>query len=113
MTTFFISRHPGAIEWAARQHMPVDRCLAHLDPAIVMAGDIVIGSLPVNLAAQVCAAGAQYWHLSLELPAEMRGQELSADDMARLGARVERFDVRVQPMPDAPPSKQCQLGIKT
>lgn len=93
MTTYFISRHPGAIEWAARQHIQVDQRLAHLDPAILKAGDAVIGSLPVNLAAQVCAAGATYWHLSLELPVELRGLELSADDMMRLNARVERFNV--------------------
>lgn len=94
MTTYFISRHPGAIEWAARQNMAVDQLIAHLDPAIINAGDAVIGSLPVNLAAQVCAAGAAYWHLSLELPAELRGRELSADDLQRLGARVERFDIQ-------------------
>ena len=93
MTSYFVSRHPGAIEWAARQHMPVDQRLGHLDPAIIKVGDTVIGSLPVNLAAQVCAAGAAYWHLSLELPVELRGVELSAEDMRRLGARVERFDV--------------------
>lgn len=57
MTTYLISHHPGAIEWAARQHMPVDQRMAHLDPAIVQAGDVVIGSLPVNLAAQVRARG--------------------------------------------------------
>lgn len=93
MTTYFISRHPGAIEWAARQHIQVDQRLAHLAPAILKAGDTVIGSLPVNLAAQVCAAGATYWHLSLELPVELRGLELSADDITRLGARVECYNV--------------------
>ena len=93
MTTYFISRHPGAIEWAARQHMQVNQRIDHLDPAIVKAGDTVIGSLPVNLAAQVCAKGAAYWHLSLELPAELRGRELSADEMARLGAQLQRFCV--------------------
>ena len=93
MTTYFVSRHPGAIEWAARQNMQVDQRIAHLDPVMVQAGDTVIGSLPVNLAAQVCAKGASYWHLSLELPSELRGLELSADDLERLGARVDRFEV--------------------
>ncbi len=93
MTTYFISRHPGAIDWAASQNIAVDQLIAHLNPAIVKAGDTVIGSLPVNLAAQVCTRGAAYWHLSLELPAELRGRELFADDLERLGAQIKQFSV--------------------
>ena len=93
MTTYFISRHPGALEWASRQKLAVDHFVQHLDPAQVQPGDTVIGSLPVNLAARVCAQGATYWHLSLALPAELRGAELTADDMARLGARLEPFQI--------------------
>ena len=73
MTTFFVSRHPGAIERATRQGLAVDRFLAHLDPADVMADDTVIGTLPIHLAAQVCERGARYLHLGLDLPNEMRG----------------------------------------
>jgi len=93
MTTYFISRHPGAIDWAAGQGLIIDRFLPHLDLSLVKHGDSVIGSLPVNLAAQVRAAGAAYRHLSLELPSALRGSELSAADMRRLGARLESFDV--------------------
>ena len=91
MTTYFISRHSGAIKSVAHQHMPVDQRMAHLDPAIVRAGEIVVGSLPVNLVAPARARGAAYWRPSLELPAELRGQELGADDLGPLGARVEWF----------------------
>lgn len=94
MTTYFITRHPGAKDWAMRQGLRVDRIVEHLDPAFVAAGDVVIGSLPVNLAAEVCARGARYLHLSLDLPAALRGRELSAEDMERLGARLEEFSVR-------------------
>jgi len=97
MTIYFVSRHPGAVEWAARQNFHVDALVAHLDPAQVQPGDTVIGSLPVNLAAQVCERGAAYWHLSLELPAHSRGHELSATDMLQMGAYVKRFDI--SPMP--------------
>lgn len=93
MTTYFISRHPGAIAWAERQNLHVDQQLSHLDVGQIQPGDTVIGSLPVNLAAQVCAAKAAYWHLSLELPAQLRGQELSADDLEHLGARIEAFAI--------------------
>lgn len=93
MTTLFITRHPGAIEWAARQGLNIDRQLAHLDPADIRPSDTVIGTLPVNLAAEVCARGARFFNLSLDLPAEARGLELSADDLERYGARLEAYSV--------------------
>jgi CRISPR-associated protein Csx16 len=51
MTTWFVTRHPGAIEWASRQGIRVDRQIAHQDPADIQPGDTVIGTLPVNLGA--------------------------------------------------------------
>lgn len=97
MTTYFISRHPGARDWAASQGIAVDRMVSHLDPLTIQPGDLVLGTLPVNLAAQVCARGGRYLHLSLDLPAQMRGQELSAGDMSRLGARLEEYLIRQVP----------------
>jgi CRISPR-associated protein Csx16 len=94
MTLYFVSRHPGAQEWAREENIAVDALVEHLDPAQVMPGDTVIGSLPVNLAAEVCERGARYLHLSLELPLTLRGRELSAQDMRRYGARLEEFTVR-------------------
>ncbi|WP_367026824.1 CRISPR-associated protein Csx16 [Methylococcus sp. ANG] len=97
MTTFFITRHPGARVWAEQEGIRVDRRVDHLDPAEVSPGDTVLGTLPVNLAAEVCARGARYLHLSLTVPAEWRGRELSADDLRRFGARLEQFEVRAIP----------------
>jgi CRISPR-associated protein Csx16 len=93
MTTFFVSRHPGAVEWAARKGLAVDERVAHLDTARIQPGDVVIGTLPVNLAAEVCRRGGRYLHLSLELPFALRGRELSADDLERYGARLEAYAV--------------------
>lgn len=93
MTTWFISRHPGALQWMLAHGPAFDHHVSHLDTARIQPGDTVIGSLPVNLAAEVCARGAQYWHLSLRVPAQARGQELSADELQALGARLERFTV--------------------
>jgi CRISPR-associated protein Csx16 len=93
MTTFFISRHPGAVEWARRQGLAVDCWLPHLDVEQVQAGDTVAGTLPIHLAAQVCDRGARYLHLSLDLPAELRGRELSADQLTLARARLESYAV--------------------
>ncbi len=97
MTTWFVSRHPGAFEWARRHGITYDRHATHLDPATVDAGDRVIGSLPVNLAAEVCARGVEYWNLSLRLDPADRGRELSADDLVRCQARIEQCRVRMLP----------------
>lgn len=94
MTTYFITRHPGAIAWAKRQGITVDQQLAHLDSGQIQSGDTVIGSLPVNLAAEVCAKQARYIHLTLELPLAWRGQELSADDMVRFDAHLQTYHVQ-------------------
>lgn len=97
MTTYFVSRHPGALQWMQAHGPAFDRHLLHLEEAglaRLAPGDSVIGSLPVHLAARVCAQGAAYWNLSLNMPAHARGQELSADELRHMGAALERFDVR-------------------
>ena len=93
MTTHFVSRHPGALDWAAGEGVVVDQVVAHLDPETVQPGDVVIGTLPIHLAARVCQRGGRYLHLSLELPPDWRGRELSAADLRRFGARLEEYRV--------------------
>ncbi len=97
MTTWFITRHPGARVWADRQRLAVDRHEVHLDPADVAAGDVVIGALPVHLAAAVCARGARYINISLDLPAHARGRELDAEELAAFNARLEEFAIVAVP----------------
>ena len=104
MTTWFISRHPGAVEWARRKSLEVDRYVAHLTATEVQPGDTVIGSLPVNMAAVICTVGARYLHLSLELPAHLQGKELSAEQMDDLSARLQEYRVDHAGYPSAPHS---------
>ena len=89
--TFFISRHPGAIEWATRHGIMGAELVPHFDPEEVEPGDVVIGTLPINLVAEVNRRGGIYQHLSMDLPADARGKELTADDMDQYGARLEIF----------------------
>ncbi len=94
MTTLFVTRHPGAREWARHQGIAVDTVIDHLDPETVQPGDTVIGTLPVNLAARVCERGARYLHLSLEIPPGRRGGEFSVEEMEAFGAKFEAYAVR-------------------
>ncbi|WP_425062195.1 CRISPR-associated protein Csx16 [Pyruvatibacter mobilis] len=91
--TLFVSGHAGAREWAARRGIDA-QMVRHLQTSEVEPGDTVIGSLPAHLAAEVCARGARYCHLAMELGPEDRRRELSADDMERLGARL--VDIRAE-----------------
>ncbi len=95
MTTYLITRHPGAIEWAAQQGVRVDKLIAHLDPELIQPGDVVIGTLPVQLAADVCARGGRFFNLTLDVPPQFRGRELSADNLEAFGARLQAFEVRL------------------
>ena len=91
-TTWIISRHPAAIIWLANQgHTGIE--IDHLDIEQVQSGDTVIGTLPVNMAAEVCAIGAAYIHLSLKLPLHKRGVELSIEEMQTYGATLQQYTI--------------------
>lgn len=94
MVTWFVSRHPGALQWIQQCGPAFDCHVPHLDPAQVQRGDTVIGTLPVHLAAQVCARGAAYLHLVLQTPPDARGRELSAQELLALGATLQPFEIR-------------------
>jgi len=94
MTTWFITRHHGATEWAKQQGLNIDRQLSHLDLDDIEKGDLVIGILPVNLIAELNQKNARYLHLVLPLPKSLRGQEISAAMMTQLGARLEEYQVK-------------------
>lgn len=94
MTVFLVTRHSGAVQWIAARGIVVDQHCPHLDPAEIGAGDTVIGTLPVHLAASICARGGRYVHLSIDLQSDARGRELGADELDRYGARLDAFEVR-------------------
>ncbi len=94
MSTYFISRHAGAVAWAETEGFIVDQQLAHLEPSVIQSGDIIIGNLPINLIAAVNARGGRYFHLTLTVPMELRGKELSAEAMREYGARLEEYYAR-------------------
>jgi CRISPR-associated protein Csx16 len=57
-------------------------------------GDTVIGSLPVNLAAEICQRGAAYIHMTLNVPEHWRGKELTVEQMIECGACLEGYELK-------------------
>ncbi len=93
MTTYFVTRHKGAVEWSRGRGIEAQH-ITHLDPKTIKSGDIVLGTLPVHIAAQVCARSAKYLHLSLKTPPKRRGEELTAADMDAMGAELVEYEIR-------------------
>lgn len=96
MTTYFITRHQGAAQWAEQQGFTIDHVLSHFDAKIIQKDDRVLGTLPVNLAAEVCTRGGEYFHLALDVPPEYRGKELSPQQMSKFGAQLQAFYITPQ-----------------
>jgi putative CRISPR-associated protein (TIGR02620 family) len=109
---YFVTRHLGAITWFLEMgHRARKIEMKNFDVAGVAPGDVVIGTLPVHLVAQVCALGGQYWHLAMEIPPQSRGHELTADDMRNFGARLQQFHVEDLGLRTSPtPTVQDQPG---
>lgn len=97
MTTWFVSRHRGAIEWAAQNGIRYDTLVSHLDPSQIIEGDTVIGTLPIHIAAEICAQGATYLNLSVRVAPADRERELTAQELVDYHATIERYDVRRVP----------------
>jgi len=93
MTRWFVSRHPGAIEWAARQKLSVDRFVPHLNVSDVQSGDCVYGTLPMELAAEVCRRGARFFSLCMNVTKEQRGCDLTAEALFQMNARLREYHI--------------------
>lgn len=94
MTIYFITRHSGALQWAAQTGLDYDVHLPHLlSMAQLSKDDVVIGTLPINMVYQLNQKGVRYIHLSLEIPPALRGVELDAEQLKACKATLEEFRV--------------------
>ncbi|WP_416391279.1 CRISPR-associated protein Csx16 [Alloalcanivorax xenomutans] len=97
---YIVTRHRGALDWLKEQVSAPALHLAHLMPEYAIGrGDTVVGTLPINLVADICLRGARYFHLEICLPHALRGQELSACQLTEHGARLVEYFVH-RPCPD-------------
>jgi CRISPR-associated protein Csx16 len=87
-----ITRHPGLIEVLAEKGIatPETPVIAHATPEQIR-GLHVAGVLPLSLAAE-CASVTE---ITLNLPPEARGRELSADEVRRYMTGIRTYKVEV------------------
>lgn len=89
--TFIVTRHQGAVDWLKQQGIIVQQHVTHLNLAILKPNDTVIGSLPVQMVAQLTAKNVRYIHLSLTVPEHLRGTELSIEQMQECNVKLEEI----------------------
>lgn len=95
MTIYFVSRHDGALQWAKMKGLAFDVHLTHLtDLDDLHAHDVVIGTLPIQLVCQLNGRGIRYVHLSLNIPVQLRGIELTAAQLMQCQASLEEYNVQ-------------------
>lgn len=95
--TFLVSRHAAAKRWllgeAARRGWRPVVASTHCRPEDIDPGDRVAGTVPIQLAAAICARGAEYWHLEVAVDEGDRGRELGFDELIGRGATLRRYHV--------------------
>jgi len=94
---YIVSRHQGAVDfvrtcWPERQAFVISHLPAHF---AIHAGDCFVGVLPMHWAAAICEKGSEVWSICADIPERLRGKELSCAQLIELGARLQRFEVRV------------------
>ncbi len=88
--TIIVTRHPGALDWLRKHHLELGEAVivSHASEDQI-AGARVVGVLPIDLAAKC----GEYWNLTMTIPPEYRGKELSCEDMERFGCSIKRYIV--------------------
>ena len=78
---WFVSRHPGARDYARHIGLPIDRWTNHLNTHDVMEGDIIYGTLPLMDIFALNQRDIAYFHLVIQLDEKQRGVEISLSEM--------------------------------
>lgn len=85
-----VTRHAGAVEWLRQQGI-TGKVISHATEKEVT-GQVVYGMLPLHLAALAERV------VTIDLPnlaPDQRGNELSADEMEKAGARLVAYKVKI------------------
>lgn len=91
METIIVTRHEALIQYLIEQGVVEEgtKVISHATPEDVN-GKHVIGVLPLRLAALT----AKVTEVPLNIPAEMRGKELSIKDVRKYAGEITSYEVR-------------------
>lgn len=83
-----VSRHEALVKWLEKQGISGE-VVSHVANADQIRGKVVVGNLPLGLAAEA----KEVWSVDMEVPPERRGSEMTLEDMEAFGARLAKYKV--------------------
>ncbi len=89
LENIIVTRHAGALRWLTAKGI-VGEAITHISSPEQVRGKRVVGGVPLHLAAEAAEVLAI---VMPELPPELRGKELTAEQMEQFGARLLRCAV--------------------
>ena len=84
-----VTRHQGLVEFLTQEGYTWDEVVSHVSDPSILDGKDVLGVLPIGLAAR-CRSISE---LQLNLPAELRGKELSVDQTRQYAMGIKTYYV--------------------
>jgi len=86
-----VSRHPATIEFL-KEKLPNAKVIEHLNgPDDISFGALVFGNLPLHMVEQLLQKGCRFIMVSLNIPRELRGKELSREELEKY---IELYEIR-------------------
>ena len=91
---YLVSRHPGALQWLLDLGIEPTAVITHWqDDYKFTPNSCVIGNLPLDLIASLSGNNIRYLHINVTIPKRLRGHELTANELRKLGAHLQEFTV--------------------
>ena len=88
MKTKIVTRHPALIEYLSEHGIKAEETLSHAGVEDVRGQDVV-GVLPMSLACEC----ARFREVSMRIPTELRGQEMSIEQIRACNPRIVEYKI--------------------
>ena len=83
-----VSRHPATVN-LLKSRFPEAEVVSHMTEDNIPENALVIGNLPIEMIAKVLEKGNRFVSVVLNIPPEMRGKELSEEELKKFAKFVE------------------------
>jgi len=96
MRTVIVTRHPALVEYLKKHYkLKPDDVIRHVRGPDELKNSIVWGVLPLHLI-PYCS---EFYSVSVIIPYELRGRELSLKTLEDMSVTVRRVFIRTEPVP--------------